>query len=150
MALRPSNDPNAVMRSIRIAARPETVFTFFTDPANLLQWKGIRAQLDPRPGGMFQVALNEQDVVQGEYLEIVPYRRIVFTWGWDAPNSPVPPGASTVEIEFLPDGADTLVQLRHCDLPAPVRQAHEQGWDFYLPRLALAVATHASASGRTS
>ena len=150
MALRPSNDPHAVTRSIRIAARPETVFSFFTDPANLLQWKGIRAHLDPRPGGVFQVALNEQDIVQGEYLEIVPYRRIVFTWGWVAPNSPVPPGASTVEIEFLADGADTLVQLRHRDLPAPVRQAHEQGWDFYLPRLALAVAAQASASDRTS
>ena len=144
MVFHPSDDSNVVTRSIRIAARPETVFSFFTDPANLVHWKGTRAELDPRPGGIFQVALNEQDSVRGEYVEIVPYRRIVFTWGWDAPNSPVPPGTSTVEIDFIPDGADTLVRLRHRDLPAQARQAHEQGWDYYLPRLMQAVTGHIS------
>ena len=150
MALHPFDDRNAVTRTIRIAARPETVFGFFTDPANLLLWKGISANLDPRPGGIFQVALNERDTIRGEYLEIVPYRRIVFTWGCDAPDSPVPPGASTVEIDFTPDGADTIVRLRHRDRPAQERQAHEQGWDYYLPRLVLAVSGHASSTNVNS
>ena len=32
----------------RIAARPETVFSFFVDPARYRRWQGIDAELDPR------------------------------------------------------------------------------------------------------
>ena len=38
---------------VRIEARPETVFAFFTDPAKMVQWKGVDALLDPRPGGLY-------------------------------------------------------------------------------------------------
>ena len=125
-------------RTIHIAARPETVFAFFTDAVKMRQWKGINATLNPHPGGQFQVALNEQDTIRGEYVELIPYRRVVFTWGWDAPDSLVPPGASTVEVDLVPDEAGTLVRLRHRDLPTQARSAHEEGWDYYLPRLAIA------------
>lgn len=41
-------------RQVRIAARPETIFVFFVDPQKMLQWKGIEAELDPRPGVSFE------------------------------------------------------------------------------------------------
>ena len=41
----------AVEVEIRIAASPETVFDFFTDPDKMIQWMGRSAELDPRPGG---------------------------------------------------------------------------------------------------
>jgi hypothetical protein len=43
----------AVEHEVRIAARPDTVFPYFTDPALMTQWMGVRATLDPRPGGAF-------------------------------------------------------------------------------------------------
>ena len=107
MVLHQPDDSTVVTRTIHIAARPETVFAFFIDPLKMRQWKGINATLDPHPQGQFQVALNEQDTIRGEYVEVVPYRRIVFTWGWDAPDSLVPPGSSTVEIDLVPDANGT-------------------------------------------
>ncbi len=134
---------DAVEREVRIAARPETVFEFFTDPEKMIRWKGRRAELDARPGGTYRVEINDQAVALGEYVEVDPPGRIVFTWGWEGQESgqgehAVPPGSSRVEITLEPHGDGTLVRLRHLDLPAEAREIHGQGWDLYLGRLAAA------------
>jgi uncharacterized protein YndB with AHSA1/START domain len=129
-----------VEREIRIAARPETVFEFFTDPEKMILWKGRRAQLDPQPGGIYRVEMGEQIVARGEYVEVEAPRRVVFTWGWEGQEEgehAVSPGSSRVEVTFAPDGEGTLVRLRHLDLPEEARQIHGEGWDLYLSRLAI-------------
>jgi len=126
-------------REIHISARPETIFSFFTDPEKLVRWKGIQAQLEARPGGIYRVDINGRDVARGEYVEIVPYTRIVFTWGWEGDASPLPPGTTTVEISLTPVESGTLVRLRHLGLPAEQRAVHAEGWDYFLPRLMQAV-----------
>jgi uncharacterized protein YndB with AHSA1/START domain len=129
-------DEDVLEREIRIAARPEIVFSFFVDPAKMARWKGLRATLDPRPGGVYRVDINGRDVARGEYLEVTPHNRIVFTWGWEGDGSPLPPGASTVEVSLAPDGDGTIVRLRHLGLPnPPLFELHAAGWDHYLPRL---------------
>lgn len=135
---------DVVSCEIRIDARPETVFAYFTDPARMVAWKGRAAALDARPGGVYRVEINDRAVARGEYVEVTPYTRVVFTWGWEGakPEHPVPPGSSTVEVELVPDGDGTLVRLTHHDLPSEERGNHEQGWTHYLGRLA------AAASGR--
>lgn len=130
------HESDAIEREIRIAARPETVFAFFTDAAKMTRWKGVDATLDARPGGVYRVDINGRDVARGEYLEIVPYSRVVFSWGWEGDGSPLPPGSSTVEISLTPDGDDTIVRLRHLGLPTEQRSVHGDGWDQFLPRLA--------------
>jgi len=129
-----------VVREVRVAAKPETIFPFFTDPAKMVLWKGIQATLDPRPGGIYRVNVTGRDIARGEYVEIVPYSRVVFTWGWEGEGQPVPPGASTVEISLIPDGNGTLVRLRHSGLSQEVAAQHVEGWEHYLPRLAIAAA----------
>jgi len=53
------NPPEDVYQTeVRIEARPETVFAYFTDPAKMVQWKGVDAVLDPRPGGQYRVNVN--------------------------------------------------------------------------------------------
>lgn len=139
----PLNDSLLIEREIRIAARPETIFAFFTDPIKMIKWKGMMATLDAKPGGIYRVDINGRDVVRGEFVEVVPHNRIVFTWGWEGAGSPLPPGASTVEITLTPDGDDTVVRLRHYDLPDETqKQFHTAGWDHYLPRLTLAITDH--------
>lgn len=132
-------ETNVVVREIRIAARPETIFSFFTDPAKMVLWKGRQAKIDPRPGGVYRVEMNAKYTALGEFVEVVPYQRIVFTWGWEGGN-PVPPGSSTVEIALIPDGDGTIVRLTHKDLPAEARDSHREGWEHYLERLAQAAA----------
>jgi uncharacterized protein YndB with AHSA1/START domain len=131
----------AIEREVRIDASPETVFDFFTDPAKMVQWKGAEATLDPRPGGVYRVQMNEQAIAVGEYVVVDPPNRLVFTWGWEGDFAATPPGSSTVDVTFTPDGDGTVVRLVHSGLPSPESaELHGQGWDEYMPRLAIAAA----------
>jgi uncharacterized protein YndB with AHSA1/START domain len=134
----------AVEREVRIAARPETVFEFFTDPEKQVLWMGRAAELDARPGGIYDVEINDQAHARGEFVEVEAASRVVFTFGWEGKDAggdehaAVPPGSSRVEVTLAPEGDGTLVRLRHFDLPEQAREMHGQGWDLYLGRLAIA------------
>ena len=110
-------EPVVVEREIRIAAQPEVVFNYFIDPEKLVQWEGVEATLDPRPGGTYRVNVTGREVARGEYREIVPYSRIVISWGWEGEGHPIPPGSSTVEFSLTPNGDGTILRLVHRDLP---------------------------------
>jgi uncharacterized protein YndB with AHSA1/START domain len=128
-------DTKAIEKVITIAARPEIVFRLLTDPNEYVRWKGKLAQLEPRAGGMFHVDfMNDKDVVDGKFVEVIPSRRVVFTWGWKD-NPVVPPGSSTVEIDLEPDGQGTRLRLVHRGLPHDAIASHTEGWDYFLPRL---------------
>jgi uncharacterized protein YndB with AHSA1/START domain len=129
-----------VRREIRIAARPETVFGFFTDPSLLVRWMGLEATVDPRPGGVLRIRVNGGSTVRGEFVEAVAPSRLVFTWGFEEADGLLPAGASTVEVTLTPDGDGTLLRLVHRDLPAAAREQHDAGWDHFLERLAVAAA----------
>jgi len=132
----------AVERTIRIGARPETVWRFWTDPERICDWWGASAELDPRPGGICLVMLGGNAVMRGEFVELVPYRRIVFTLGWEpAPGAPpVAPGSTTVTVTLTEDGGDTILTLSHTGLPPAARDQHVSGWSHFLPVLASAAA----------
>ncbi|MGH2530076.1 MAG: SRPBCC family protein, partial [Actinomycetota bacterium] len=97
---------DVLAHELRIEARPDTVFAFLTDPDKMTRWKGDSAQLDARPGGVYRLQIG-QAVVVGEFVELDPPRRVVFTWGWEG-NDDVPPGSSTVEVTLMPDGEATI------------------------------------------
>ena len=130
---------DAVEVEVRIAASPETVFDFFTEPDLMIQWTARSAQLDPRPGGGFHLDINDKAVVSGEYVALEPPNRVVFTWGWEGEDSVTPPGSSTVEVLLAADGDGTLLRLIHRDLPSEESAVnHGRGWRHYLDRLAVA------------
>jgi uncharacterized protein YndB with AHSA1/START domain len=129
-----------VVSEVRIAADPETVFPFFTDPSLMVRWMGDEATLNPSPGGAHRIRVAGSHVARGEYVEVEPPHRVVLTWGWEDEGTLVPPGTSTVEIELIPEGEATLVRLTHRDLPGESRRPHGDGWKHYLARLAVAAA----------
>ena len=61
---------------------------------------------------MFNVAVHGPHIARGEYVEVDPPSRVVFTWGWEDQETAVPPGSSTVEITLTPDGEGTKVRPR--------------------------------------
>ncbi len=129
------NEPHLVELSLRLEAAPEDVFPFLTEPDHYIRWQGVRAELDPRPGGVFRVWMDADTVAAGEYVEVTPHRRVVFTWGWEG-NAEVPPGSTTVEIDLHSDGDGTTLSLRHTGLPDGAAAAmHEEGWRFFTARL---------------
>ena len=141
----PPPETSVIEHELRVAARPETVFAFFTDPAKMVQWMGAQATLDPRPGGVCRIgfqptAAEGEFAVAGEFVEIEPYTRIVFTWGWENRVLGLPPRSSAVEVTLTPDGEETILRLTHRRLPSAVVAFHRDGWGHHLPRLAIAAA----------
>lgn len=124
----------------RIRAAPERVYRFFTDPALWSRWQGTSAMVDAQPGGLLQVAMGRDGsgLAEGRFVELDPFERVVFTWGWaSSPLSSLPPGSTVVTVHFRPDGDGTLVTLTHDALPQSERDIHEAGWSLYLDRLVL-------------
>jgi uncharacterized protein YndB with AHSA1/START domain len=124
---------------------------------------GAEATLDPRPGGICRIAfqpthaqvesigpdlLGEQGsepigpevavVMSGRYVEVDPFRRIEFTWGWEQELLAVPPQSTRVEVSFIPDGEATIVRFAHRQIPPATVAYHRAGWEHYLARLAIA------------
>ncbi len=124
-----------LIREVFIDASPEEIFPYLVESDKYLLWMGVSAELDPRPGGIFQVDPNGRDVILGQFIEVDPPRRVVFTWGWRDPDHPVPAGSTRVEIELKPQGSGTLLRLTHMGLAGPIRDRHDGGWAHYLGRL---------------
>lgn len=130
-------DTGTVEQSVRIGASPETVWRYWTDPERMCDWWGAAAELDPRPGGICRVEMGGGPVMRGEYLELVPHERIVFSFGWE-PSDGAPsiaPGESRVEVTLVADADDTIMTLRHTAIPAASVDQHRSGWDHYVPLL---------------
>jgi len=128
-------EPGVVVVERRINARPATIFTFFTDPGRWLQWQGVDATIEPATGGAFRLNVRGDGYASGRFVEMDPPNRLVFTWGWEMPGNPVPPGSSTIQVDLLPEGDVTLVRLTHRDLPPETCDVHRMGWEHYLDRL---------------
>ncbi|MEU9178470.1 SRPBCC domain-containing protein [Streptomyces sp. NPDC048550] len=134
----PSTPSGTVTLERHIAARPETVFGFFTDREKWVSWMGADGTFSFEPGGSYRTRVTGENVASGRFLTVGPPKRLVFTWGWESGPMPVPPGSSTVEItlEPVPDG--TLLRLVHSGLPSPeAGAAHAEGWQHYVGRLAV-------------
>ena|SRR5437879_169460 len=128
-----ASDP--IVKELYIDAPPSVVFKFLTDPTKMIRWMGIRAEIDPKPGGIYRVDPNGRDVIRGEYLQVVTDSRVVFTWGFEGGVYNVAAGSSRVEIDLKPEGKGTRLRLTHRELPPEARQGHDSGWSHYLGRL---------------
>ena len=127
-----------LVREIMIDATPETIWPFLVEPGKHVEWDGTVAELDPRPGGIYRVLVAGQHQSAGEYVEVVPMEKVVYTFGWEQEGHPIPPGSTTVEISLQREGDKTRVRLVHRGLPEDAVSDHTQGWDHYLGRLAMA------------
>jgi uncharacterized protein YndB with AHSA1/START domain len=129
-----------VRREMQIAAPPATVFAFLTDPEKILRWIGTEANVEPHPGGLYLVNVSGKDIARGRFTEVIPVHRLAYSFGWEGRES-TPPGSGLIEIDLIDQGSGTLLRLTHSGLPdAETCDSHEQGWDHYLARLAVAAA----------
>jgi uncharacterized protein YndB with AHSA1/START domain len=137
-----SREPGVLDREIFIAAAPDTVFAFLTDPRLMAKWFGISHDVEVRPGGAFRVEVSLGNVARGFYVEVVPHRRVTFSWGWESRDpalAALSPGRSLVEINLEPRNGGTLVRLRHSGLPDSLERIHGERWSHYLAQLVGAV-----------
>ena len=125
-----------VDKTIIIAASPSEVYALLTQAELLIEWMAPIATLDARPGGEVAWTHHNGDTVRGEFVELVPDRRVVFTYGWERDDVGVPPGSTVVEIDLRPVVGGTELRLVHRGLEGPMADAHAGGWANYLGRLA--------------
>ena len=98
---------------------------------------GVSADLDPRPGGLYLLDVDNEYVARGEFKEVLPVSHLAYTFGWQ--NRPdFPPSSSLVEIDLTPTNGSTIVRFKHSGMPAKDVPSHTDGWNHYLDRLALA------------
>jgi uncharacterized protein YndB with AHSA1/START domain len=125
-----------VDKTIQVDAPAELLYELLTDAEHFVRWMAASAEIDARPGGTIRWTHANGDACSGQFVELVPARRIVFTYGWERADVGVPPGSTTVEITLRPRGAGTELHLVHRGLAGPMADAHAGGWDNYLHRLA--------------
>ncbi|MEM7244152.1 MAG: SRPBCC domain-containing protein [Acidobacteriota bacterium] len=133
-----------------LPAAAEDVFRAFVEPELYAAWiwgslsLDVVATLDVRVGGRFEVTTERAEGAtwsfSGEYVEVEPHRRLVFTLAWDAPMGyESDEEVLTVELEALDEG--TRLTFTHSGVPIPeARKAHRQGWEDSLNRLTLHLA----------
>ena len=104
----------------RFAAPPEAIYRAHTDPALIQQWllgpDGWTMPVcvcEARPGGRIRYewahAQRGGFFMTGEFVELVPFRRIVHI---ERMHLPDPTPDNRVETEFAADGAGTLMTMR--------------------------------------
>ena len=91
----------------------------------------------PRPGGVYRVSMSDGVQASGEFVEVDPPHRLVFTWGWSHDHA-VAPGSTRVEVTLVEEDGGTRVILRHGLPDTDQRTHHRKGWELYLGRLSLA------------
>ena len=126
------SDPIVIERLI--AAPPAVVYSYLTSSEKWARWQGVNAIVEPESGGEFAVSMPNGTSARGEFVELEPDRRVVFTWGW-ADHPEVPPGSTTVEIDLIGEDGGTRLRLTHRGLPPDEVLIHTTGWEHYTIRL---------------
>ncbi len=120
------------------------MFAAFVEPELLAAWWGPRGfttphlELDARSGGRYRMTMQPPDGeafhLCGEFREVEPPRRLVFTFEWEEPD---PDDRETVvTLAFEPHGDGTRVVLDQGAFETEARLAlHDAGWTESLERL---------------
>ncbi len=128
-----------------INAPRDRVYAAWTDPVQLRQWFGpekVQTRdliADARVGGKFRWDLTnsegEKMTCLGEYRELQPGKKIVFTWQWDD-DEDWENHASVVTVELSDRDGGTELRLTHEQLPnEQSRDGHTGGWNSALDKL---------------
>jgi uncharacterized protein YndB with AHSA1/START domain len=126
----------------RLAAPPTLVYAAWTQPAHIVKWFGpdsgdvTLAETDVRVGGRFTVEFFTEDGeahhVSGEYREVVPDTKLVFSWAWRT----TPERQSLVTVLIEPASGGSQLTLIHENLFDEIaRDRHAYGWTGSLDKL---------------
>lgn len=126
----------------QINAPVARVYAAWTDPKQICQWWGpdsgptLEAETDVRPGGKFSVVFRTEDGEEhnsiGEYLEVIPDEKLVFSWHWKS----TPERVSRVTVLFEPKNGGTELTLVHERFfDEATRDDHREGWIGALDKL---------------
>ena len=144
MVAKPDDSTLVIKRTF--AASPTAVYQAWTTPDAMRQWLRPTSdfthntvEVDLRVGGTYRIGFESPegklDTVDGQFLEIVPNERLVYTWIWQPPHEYA--GVETqVTVEFNAQGDGTELVLTHRRFAATeMRDHHIMGWSGAIDQL---------------
>ena len=142
----------SIERTVHVDASPDVVFEVVSSPEHIRDWWSAETAISPESGSHGELVWRDEesgrcDTARITVVDADPPRMFAFRW------THLPGDVLTAEetallvvFELLPaDGGGTLLRMtetgfREQGWEAAVLEeqyrAHEQGWAFYLPRLA--------------
>ncbi|HEY9730809.1 MAG TPA: SRPBCC domain-containing protein [Drouetiella sp.] len=141
-----TNKTASSLKLQRIVNAPvERVYRAWTDPAKIRQWFGceyvidVKVEQDLTVGGAFQIQMttgpdNVVITVHGVYREIVPNKKLVYSWNSD--SSEYPASDTLVSVEFNSKGEGTEIVLSHTNFALEKSvDGHALGWTAAINRI---------------
>lgn len=128
-------------------APADALWRAWTDPKYMSRWFGsdpngrvLAARADVRVGGTFSVTFADSDgtehTASGEYREVAPLSRLVFSWQWRSE-----PGISSqVTVELVPARAGVTMRFEHAGIGYGSAHDYEYGWRRTFDKLARVLA----------
>ncbi len=123
-----------------VDAPRERLFRLWTDPGVVGQWSPlgmatvVDIETDVRVGGRYRYALSGNLLspgfqLRGEFLEVDPPARLVYTWPWH----------TRVTVDFQAEASATRITLQHEPFPTEqIRAYHAIAWENFLDGVAAA------------
>jgi len=133
-----SKNNSFVKQTMTIKSPQKVVFKALTQADELMRWFPTRVESDPRPGGKFKFAwefanANENGSQEGEYVEVVPNKKLSYTWTAES----IP---TLVTINLSETNGETTVDLDHSSVQdgadeKKLHEMHANQWGFFLMNL---------------
>ena len=127
--------PTSVVINWKFEHAPDLVWKAWTDPKWIAHWVGSdpngnvrHVNTDVRLGGTFEFAFTDSDGTQhtarGVYREVVPNRKLAFSWSWA--NEP---GVETsIVVDLAQDARATSMRFEHAGLTHASTHDYAFGW----------------------
>ncbi len=116
---------NVIIKEIFIHTSVEKVFKSFTDVDTLLSWHGKEAELNPVPGGIYKVVFEDGTTIIGNYIEVIPNKKLIYTARYGDVNS-------EITILFSERDGGTHIHLTQVFDPGQDISSFDGGWDYFL------------------
>jgi len=138
------DDATLILRRM-LKAPQELAFKAWTSAEHIQQWMrpepGMQvpsASMDLRVGGKYRIQMQMPDgeyfTATGEFREVKPPERLVYTWDFEKDGSGTEFGEledkpTLITVEFFKRGAETEFVLTHTRFDTVKRRdSHAQGW----------------------
>ena len=133
-------DPTTMLKISRTYGAPrERVFRAWTESEQLKKWFAVGegfttpiAEVNLIVGGKYRLGMQAPGddgilIVIGEYKQINPPERLVFTWRWETPEADEPETLVTVEFNERSNGTEVVI-THELFADRESLDKHREGW----------------------
>lgn len=142
--MKPENEEHTLLIDRSFDSPRTKVFKAWTSAEALSKWFAPSdkmttevLELNIQVGGRYTFKMinenNEEYIVGGEYISIIPNEQLIFTWKWQSHEDSA---EMLITLEFIDEGNSTVMKLLQERIPSEEsRKEHNKGWQGCLARL---------------